>query len=123
LSAHPVGRQTTAVCEHSARHRGRSGEHTSHRADADREPLDHHADGLALGTEAIERGGEIEMEETDWLRKSFGDDFGHVADKLVTVRLRTVSRSLRCGAHTLFDHFHRNDPSCLVDDAQSSLPT
>ena len=28
-----------------------------------------------------------EMEETDWLRKSFGDDFGHVADKLVAVRL------------------------------------
>jgi hypothetical protein len=41
-----------------------------------------------VATEAIERGGEIEMEETDWLRKSFGEDFGHVADKLVTVRLR-----------------------------------
>jgi hypothetical protein len=40
-----------------------------------------------VATETIERGGEIEMEETDWLRKSFGDDFGHVADKLVTVRL------------------------------------
>jgi len=39
-------------------------------------------------TEAIERGGEIEMEEADWLRKSFGEDFGHVADKLVTVRVR-----------------------------------
>jgi len=39
-------------------------------------------------TETIERGGEVEMEETDWLRKSFGDDFGHVADKLVSVRLR-----------------------------------
>jgi hypothetical protein len=38
-------------------------------------------------TETIERGGEVEMEETDWLRKSFGDDFGHVADKLVSVRL------------------------------------
>jgi hypothetical protein len=38
-------------------------------------------------TETIERGGEVEMEETDWLRKSFGEDFGHVADKLVSVRL------------------------------------
>lgn len=38
-------------------------------------------------TETIERGGEVEMEEADWLRRSFGDDFGHVADKLVTVRL------------------------------------
>jgi hypothetical protein len=39
-------------------------------------------------SETIDRGGEVEMEETDWLRKSFGDDFGHVADKLVSVRLR-----------------------------------
>ena len=39
-------------------------------------------------TETIDRGGEVEMEEADWLRKSFGDDFGHVADKLVSVRLR-----------------------------------
>ena len=39
-------------------------------------------------TETIERGGEVEMEEADWLRKSFGEDFGHVADKLVSVRLR-----------------------------------
>ena len=39
-------------------------------------------------TETIERGGEVEMEEADWLRKSFGDDFGHVADKLVSVKLR-----------------------------------
>jgi hypothetical protein len=39
-------------------------------------------------TAAIERGGEAEMEETDWLRKSFGEDFGHVADKLVSLRLR-----------------------------------
>jgi hypothetical protein len=39
-------------------------------------------------SETIERGGEVEMEETDWLRKSFGEDFGHVADKLVSVRLR-----------------------------------
>lgn len=38
-------------------------------------------------TETINRGGEVMMEETDWLRKSFGEDFGHVADKLVTVRL------------------------------------
>ena len=36
---------------------------------------------------AIERGGEAVMEETDWLRKSFGEDFGHVADKLVSLRL------------------------------------
>lgn len=35
----------------------------------------------------IERGGEVEMEEVEWLRRSFGDDFGHVADKLVSVRL------------------------------------
>ena len=39
-------------------------------------------------TETIERGGEVEMEEAVWLRKSFGEDFGHVADKLVSVRLR-----------------------------------
>ena len=39
-------------------------------------------------TETIDRGGEVEMEEADWLRKSFGEDFGHVADKLVSVRLR-----------------------------------
>jgi len=39
-------------------------------------------------TETIDRGGEVEMEEVDWLRKSFGEDFGHVADKLVSVRLR-----------------------------------
>jgi len=42
-------------------------------------------------SEAIERGGEVEMEEADWLRKSFGEDFGHVADRLVTVRLRGPS--------------------------------
>jgi len=40
-----------------------------------------------MATETIERGGSIEMEETDWLRRSFGEDFGHVADKLVAVRL------------------------------------
>ena len=39
-------------------------------------------------TEVIDRGGEVEMEEADWLRKSFGEDFGHVADKLVSVRVR-----------------------------------
>jgi len=39
-------------------------------------------------SETIERGGEVEMEEADWLRKSFGEDFGHVADKLVALRLR-----------------------------------
>ena len=42
-------------------------------------------------SETIERGGEVEMQETDWLRKSFGEDFGHVADKLVSVRLRGPS--------------------------------
>jgi hypothetical protein len=50
--------------------------------------IEAYAQQQEVATEAIERGGEIEMEETDWLRKSFGDDFGHVADKLVTVRLR-----------------------------------
>lgn len=49
--------------------------------------IDAYAQQQEVATETIERGGEIEMEETDWLRKSFGDDFGHVADKLVTVRL------------------------------------
>ena len=39
-------------------------------------------------TETIERGGDVEMEEVDWLTKSFGEDFGHVADKLVRVTLR-----------------------------------
>jgi curved DNA-binding protein CbpA len=39
-------------------------------------------------SETIERGGEVEMEEADWLRKSFGEDFGHVADRLVALRLR-----------------------------------
>ena len=41
-----------------------------------------------VATEAIERGGEVGMEESDWLRRSFGEDFGHVADKLVSLRLR-----------------------------------
>lgn len=41
-----------------------------------------------VASETIERGGEVVMEESDWLRKSFGEDFGHVADKLVSVRLR-----------------------------------
>lgn len=50
--------------------------------------IEAYAQQQEVATEAIERGGEIEMEETDWLRKSFGEDFGHVADKLVTVRLR-----------------------------------
>lgn len=49
--------------------------------------IDAYSQQQEVATEAIERGGEIEMEETDWLRKSFGEDFGHVADKLVTVRL------------------------------------
>jgi len=50
--------------------------------------IDAYAEQQDVATAAIERGGEIEMEETDWLRKSFGEDFGHVADKLVTIRLR-----------------------------------
>jgi hypothetical protein len=49
--------------------------------------IDIYAQQQEVATAAIDRGGEIEMEETDWLRKSFGEDFGHVADKLVTVRL------------------------------------
>ena len=53
--------------------------------------IEAYAQQQEVATEAIERGGEIEMEETDWLRKSFGDDFGHVADKLVTVRLRNLA--------------------------------
>ncbi len=53
--------------------------------------IEAYAQQQEVASEAIERGGEIEMEETDWLRKSFGEDFGHVADKLVTVRLRNRS--------------------------------
>jgi len=49
--------------------------------------IDAYSQQQEVVTETIERGGSVEMEETDWLRKSFGDDFGHVADKLVTVRL------------------------------------
>lgn len=47
-----------------------------------------YAEQQDVASATIERGGEIEMEETDWLRKSFGEDFGHVADKLVAIRLR-----------------------------------
>ena len=50
--------------------------------------IDAYAQQQDVVSETIERGGEVEMEETDWLRKSFGEDFGHVADKLVSVRLR-----------------------------------
>jgi hypothetical protein len=53
--------------------------------------IDAYAQQQEVATETIERGGSIEMEETDWLRKSFGDDFGHVADKLVAVRLTNPS--------------------------------
>jgi hypothetical protein len=49
--------------------------------------IDAYAQQQEVATETIERGGSIEMEETDWLRRSFGEDFGHVADKLVAVRL------------------------------------
>lgn len=50
--------------------------------------IDSYAQQQEVVTAAIERGGEARMEEADWLRKSFGDDFGHVADKLVEVRVR-----------------------------------
>ena len=50
--------------------------------------IDAYAQQQEVVTAAIERGGEARMEEADWLRKSFGDDFGHVADKLVEVRVR-----------------------------------
>jgi hypothetical protein len=50
--------------------------------------IEAYAQQQEVATAAIERGGEVEMEEADWLRKQFGEDFGHVADKLVTVRLR-----------------------------------
>jgi hypothetical protein len=49
--------------------------------------IDAYAEQQEVVTETIERGGEVEMEETDWLKKSFGEDFGHIADKLVAVRL------------------------------------
>ncbi|MDA0256059.1 MAG: hypothetical protein O3A18_14400 [Planctomycetota bacterium] len=49
--------------------------------------IDAYSQQQEVVTETIERGGSVEMEETDWLRKSFGDDFGHVADKLVAVTL------------------------------------
>jgi len=49
--------------------------------------IDAYAQQQEVAAETIERGGSIEMEETDWLRRSFGEDFGHVADKLVAVRL------------------------------------
>jgi len=50
--------------------------------------IDAYAQQQEIVTETIERGGEVEMEEVDWLTKSFGEDFGHVADKLVRVTLR-----------------------------------
>jgi hypothetical protein len=50
--------------------------------------IDAYAQQQEVVTETIERGGEVEMEEVDWLTKSFGEDFGHVADKLVRVTLR-----------------------------------
>jgi len=39
-------------------------------------------------TATIHRGGDVRMEESDALTRSFGEDFGRVADKLVAVRLR-----------------------------------
>jgi curved DNA-binding protein CbpA len=50
--------------------------------------IESYAQQQEVVTAVIERGGEVEMEEADWLRKSFGEDFGHVADKLVSLRLR-----------------------------------
>ena len=49
--------------------------------------IEAYAEQQDVVTAAIERGGEAVMEETDWLRRSFGEDFGHVADKLVSLRL------------------------------------
>jgi hypothetical protein len=49
--------------------------------------IEAYAQQQEVAAETIERGGRIEMEEADWLRKSFGEDFGHVADKLVAVHL------------------------------------
>ena len=49
--------------------------------------IDAYAEQQDVVTAAIERGGEAVMEETDWLRRSFGEDFGHVADKLVSLRV------------------------------------
>ncbi|MFM9025337.1 MAG: hypothetical protein ACKON7_08370 [Planctomycetaceae bacterium] len=49
--------------------------------------IEAYAEQQDVVTAAIERGGEAAMEETDWLRKQFGEDFGHVADKLVSLRL------------------------------------
>ncbi len=50
--------------------------------------IDAYAQQQEVVVETIDRGGEVEMEEVDWLTKSFGEDFGHVADKLVRVTLR-----------------------------------
>ena len=49
--------------------------------------IDAYAQQQEVVTATIERGGEVEMEEADWLEASFGEDFGRVADKLVMVRL------------------------------------
>lgn len=49
--------------------------------------IEAYAEQQDVVTAAIERGGEAGMEETDWLRGSFGEDFGHVADKLVSLRV------------------------------------
>ena len=49
--------------------------------------IEAYAQQQEVAAETIERGGSIEMEETNWLARSFGEDFGHVADKLVAVRL------------------------------------
>ena len=50
--------------------------------------IEAYAQQQEVATETIERGGEVGMEEAGWLRKSFGEDYGHVADKLVSLRLR-----------------------------------
>jgi len=39
----------------------------------------------------VDRGGTVDIEETDWLRRQFGEDFGHLADKLVSITLHGPS--------------------------------
>ena len=51
------------------------------------QPIEAYAQQQEVVTETIDRGGEVEMEEADWLESSFGEDFGRVADRLVSIRL------------------------------------
>ena len=41
-------------------------------------------DGIV--SELQRRGGKVEVEGVDWLRRSFGDDFSHVAEKLTKIQ-------------------------------------